>query len=623
MRTCEQATTARRRAVAEDPFVFPARTRAVGSAAIVAVAAAGTALAPLAPDGRYGYVLAHAAAGAPFSAATLGLAAIAARRSTTPALRTFWRRWLAANAVAALATVVALAAAALRSPALVRLNLSLLLVTAPVWGAATHTMVRSQAGRRNPAVDAVDAATAVLVLGTPIALLVAEPLLRRAEEPALVAPFAVLLVVVPAGLYSGALNVARARRPERVIQALGLVLGAAFTTSVALQLAHIGAGVELSLSVLVGGHAVTMALVAALPLWSHRSSAGGLGRLPVHQQLRTVQPLPALSTAVLAALAAYVLVARRGDALAVTWLVVVAVAVVGLGALRQAGLASEARRLSGELARMADERGRLLAGLVRALDDDRRRTVSELHSQAVGSLSTLGSVAQAVWRSLPAPTAEIVRSAIARVQDDLEARAEELRRLMVAMRPDEDDGAPRAGTAENALSAALLAYAAEVQDEVGDPHPPAVEVAVDPRLELDHATLTIAYRVAQEALRNALRHAAAGRVSVTVEADPAGAVAVEVRDDGIGFDPGTPGGSGLATLHLFTELGRGELEVRSRPGAGTVVRSRLGLRPEGARPPAPGTGAVPSPAPAPVPAGRADGPGARRHLRLVRPRGPA
>ena len=360
-----------------------------------------------------------------------------------------------------------------------------------------------------------------------------------------------------------------------------------------------------------------MALVAALPLWSHRSSAGGLGRLPVHQQLRTVQPLPALSTAVLAALAAYVLVARRGDALAVTWLVVVAVAVVGLGALRQAGLASEARRLSGELARMADERGRLLAGLVRALDDDRRRTVSELHSQAVGSLSTLGSVAQAVWRSLPAPTAEIVRSAIARVQDDLEARAEELRRLMVAMRPDEDDGAPRAGTAENALSAALLAYAAEVQDEVGDPHPPAVEVAVDPRLELDHATLTIAYRVAQEALRNAPGTpppaGCRSRSSLTA------AVAVECATTASGSTR-TPGGSGLATLHLFTELGR-ELEVRSRPGrgpscaAGSVCGREVPARRHRHR-------AVPSPAPAPCRPG-ADGPGARRHLRLVRLRGPA
>lgn len=76
MRTCDQATTPRRRAVAAGHpfvFVFSARARVAGSAAIVAVAAAGTALSALAPDDRYGDVLAHALAGAPFTAATLAL----------------------------------------------------------------------------------------------------------------------------------------------------------------------------------------------------------------------------------------------------------------------------------------------------------------------------------------------------------------------------------------------------------------------------------------------------------------------------------------------------------------------------------------------------------------------
>src|SRR5690606_20586169 len=133
------------------------------------------------------------------------------------------------------------------------------------------------------------------------------------------APFAALLVLVPAGLYSGALNVARAPRPERVTQALGLVLSAAFTVSVALQLARTGADVEPPLPLLVGCHAVTTALVAALPLWSHRSSAGGLGRLPVHEQLRTAHPLPALNKDEMAALADPVLRPRRADTHAGTW----------------------------------------------------------------------------------------------------------------------------------------------------------------------------------------------------------------------------------------------------------------------------------------------------------------
>jgi signal transduction histidine kinase len=107
--------------------------------------------------------------------------------------------------------------------------------------------------------------------------------------------------------------------------------------------------------------------------------------------------------------------------------------------------------------------------------------------------------------------------------------------------------------------------------------------------------MTIVYRIAQEALLNAARHAMAGSVAVAVTGHDGG-VAVEVADDGIGFEPGTTrSGSGLATIELFTELGRGRLAVRSAPGQGTVVRSVLGAR-------------------------SGDGPGRRdqrRHLRLI------
>ena len=53
---------------------------------------------------------------------------------------------------------------------------------------------------------------------------------------------------------------------------------------------------------------------------------------------------------------------------------------------------------------------------------------------------------------------------------------------------------------------------------------------------------------------------------------------IEVADDGVGFDARrVRGGSGLASMQLFTTLGHGEMTVESRPGDGTVVRSRLGV----------------------------------------------
>jgi signal transduction histidine kinase len=231
-------------------------------------------------------------------------------------------------------------------------------------------------------------------------------------------------------------------------------------------------------------------------------------------------------------------------------------------------------------------------------------------------------VVQTACVSLPPATASVVRETIRQLQGDLSDRAEELRMLMVAMRPpsfDDTDRAARVG--DDALSAALRAYASELHGDTIGEVTPGVQIVVDPRLELDRSTMTIVYRIAQEALRNAVRHARATLVVVEVGVQEGrGAVFVEVTDDGIGFDRHTvDDGSGLSSMQLFTDLGRGELTVRSAPGEGTVVRSVLGVRdvtpshhprPGGDMPPyggiAPDVGASP---------GRRD----RRHLRLIPP----
>jgi len=84
-------------------------------------------------------------------------------------------------------------------------------------------------------------------------------------------------------------------------------------------------------------------------------------------------------------------------------------------------------------------------------------------------------------------------------------------------------------------------------------------------------TETALYRVAQEALHNALRHSAAGRVSVRLSRTPR-RVAVEVRDDGHGFAAGAPsGGVGLASMRQRASSVGGALTIRSGR-RGTVVR---------------------------------------------------
>jgi two-component system NarL family sensor kinase len=87
----------------------------------------------------------------------------------------------------------------------------------------------------------------------------------------------------------------------------------------------------------------------------------------------------------------------------------------------------------------------------------------------------------------------------------------------------------------------------------------------------DHVALV--WRVAQEAVRNAIRHSRASTLAVTVRGSDE-KLTLEVVDDGIGFDPGRfyPDSYGLRGLRSLVADHGGVLEVRSAPGEGATVR---------------------------------------------------
>jgi signal transduction histidine kinase len=101
-----------------------------------------------------------------------------------------------------------------------------------------------------------------------------------------------------------------------------------------------------------------------------------------------------------------------------------------------------------------------------------------------------------------------------------------------------------------------------------------VERAMPPDAEL--ALL----RTAQEALANVAAHAGAGRVGLTLSYLD-GEVALDVRDDGRGFDPAAPpapaggGGYGLVALRQRLEGLAGTLQVESEPTAGTAISAAV------------------------------------------------
>jgi signal transduction histidine kinase len=85
---------------------------------------------------------------------------------------------------------------------------------------------------------------------------------------------------------------------------------------------------------------------------------------------------------------------------------------------------------------------------------------------------------------------------------------------------------------------------------------------------------TCIYRLVQEALQNVSRHSGAKTATVTVRQD-AGALFLNVEDDGRGYDPKKTRGLGVLGMEERVRQLKGQFEVRSAPGKGTTLRVTL------------------------------------------------
>lgn len=137
------------------------------------------------------------------------------------------------------------------------------------------------------------------------------------------------------------------------------------------------------------------------------------------------------------------------------------------------------------------------------------------------------------------------------------------------------DGLAPPDLAAGGLAGSIRGYAGLA----GRSHGTRVEVrAADlPRLEPERETLI--YRVAQEAIGNALRHSSADQVTVSL-AQRQRRVVLEVSDRGVGFDPAEPrAGVGLASMRERAAQAGGSLVISSAPGKGTHVRLSVPMTP--------------------------------------------
>jgi signal transduction histidine kinase len=91
------------------------------------------------------------------------------------------------------------------------------------------------------------------------------------------------------------------------------------------------------------------------------------------------------------------------------------------------------------------------------------------------------------------------------------------------------------------------------------------------------------YRIAQEALNNAVKHARARHVSIRINLNTPGRLCVSIADDGVGFENHSPAnetpgsGMGMKTMRERAEAARGSLQVTSSPGKGAVIEAVIPL----------------------------------------------
>jgi signal transduction histidine kinase len=203
-----------------------------------------------------------------------------------------------------------------------------------------------------------------------------------------------------------------------------------------------------------------------------------------------------------------------------------------------------------------------------AADAERRRWARELHDETLQSLGGLRVLLSSALRIDELPRAQdAMRQAVAQIEHEIA----NLRAIITELRPAALDELGLGTAIEALLDRHREQNGFEIDDDLSLPGPQAEDERLDQDLE------TAVYRMVQEALTNVAKHARAERVRVAVgEVD--GELRIEVRDDGVGFDPGsTDEGFGLAGMQERAALAGGTLSIESA-GTGTLLTVCLPIR---------------------------------------------
>ncbi|HEU4736698.1 MAG TPA: sensor histidine kinase [Solirubrobacterales bacterium] len=222
--------------------------------------------------------------------------------------------------------------------------------------------------------------------------------------------------------------------------------------------------------------------------------------------------------------------------------------------------------------RLEAERRRAGSAALAAQEEERARVARDLHDEVNQSLTGLLLRLEAAREAAP-PELE---AELAETKALANQAMQELLSLARQLRP----------TALDDLG--LAAAIAGQVEQIGHGEIEA-EFKADGRLtDLGGDAQLVVYRVAQEALSNAVRHSEANRVSVALRRREDGGVSLDVADDGRGFAfDESEGGLGIAGMRERALLIGGELTIESRPSHGTAVHLTVPAMPRDPTPPRP------------------------------------
>lgn len=223
------------------------------------------------------------------------------------------------------------------------------------------------------------------------------------------------------------------------------------------------------------------------------------------------------------------------------------------------------RRLAGTNLQLADTRMQLAT----ETETERRRIARDLHDQTLADLRRLMMLTD----QLPAGENRNGHAQPSELRNEIESISTEIRRICEDLSPSALANVGLSAALEWALTDAVAHLPSEKKFE----YEFACDAGFEDQLKLEPSAQIQVYRIVQEALSNVCRHSCATRVKLSLGFDGDGEFAIELEDNGRGFDPNRVGKEtrGLSNIRSRASLIEADASWSERPGGGTVFRLSL------------------------------------------------